>query len=318
VSYILDALRKAERERRVSPVPTLDATHDGPSPRRRPAWPWALAGALAVSGVAVVGVWGLWGFWASGPPDSVRQALGPAPSTAGLEAPAKAVPPPPAPQVSLSSARADEGAGQGPVAPAGRPAVSSGPVAPPAAVDPLPTPARAPDGPRGADAARAVRSRDTLADGRTAAPGRMRPPLSGASSEPTIGPRAAAGAAGAGAAPAASPAPATPAASDTTPPAAVPPRLALAPAPPPEAAPGRAAPAGSADALGLTLDVLVYSELPAERLVFINGRKYVEGQAVTADAVVEQITPDGAVLRRADQRIVLRPKLNPYARPGSP
>ena len=64
--------------------------------------------------------------------------------------------------------------------------------------------------------------------------------------------------------------------------------------------------------------MLVYSELPAERLVFINGRKYVEGQAVTGDVVVEQITPDGVILRQADQRIELRPKLNPYARPGSP
>ena len=99
---------------------------------------------------------------------------------------------------------------------------------------------------------------------------------------------------------------------------AAPPALALAPAPSPAAGPDRVAPAGPADSLALALDVLVYSELPAERLVFINGRKYVEGQAVTGDVVVEQITPDGAILRRADQRIMLRPKLNPYARPGSP
>jgi general secretion pathway protein B len=87
----------------------------------------------------------------------------------------------------------------------------------------------------------------------------------------------------------------------------------------PGAGPGRAAPAAPSDALArLTLDVLVYSDQPAERFVFINGRKYVEGQAVTGDAVIEQITPDGAVMRHADQRIVLRPKLNPYVRPGSP
>jgi hypothetical protein len=67
-----------------------------------------------------------------------------------------------------------------------------------------------------------------------------------------------------------------------------------------------------------TLDVLVYSEAPAERLVFINGRKYVEGQAVDGETVVEQITPSGAVLLRANRRIVLSPKLNPYVRPGSP
>jgi hypothetical protein len=68
----------------------------------------------------------------------------------------------------------------------------------------------------------------------------------------------------------------------------------------------------------LSLDVLVYSEVPAERMVFINGRKYVEGQTVTGDTVLEQITPDGAVLLQQGRQIVLRPKLNPYARPGSP
>jgi Type II secretion system protein B len=64
--------------------------------------------------------------------------------------------------------------------------------------------------------------------------------------------------------------------------------------------------------------VLVYSDVPAERMVFINGRKYVEGQAVNEDAVVEQITQEGAILRRQGTQIVLRPRLNPYARPGSP
>ena len=100
-----------------------------------------------------------------------------------------------------------------------------------------------------------------------------------------------------------------------------PPAVAVAPGPLPEAGPGRVAPPAPGEALArLTLDVLVYSDVPAERLVFINGRKYVEGQAVDGDAVLEQITPDGAVLRHGDQRVVLRPKLNPYARPrpGSP
>ena len=69
----------------------------------------------------------------------------------------------------------------------------------------------------------------------------------------------------------------------------------------------------------MSLDVLVYSEAPTERMVFINGKKYVEGQTVDGDTVLEQITPDGALLRQQGQRIVLRPKLNPYApRPGSP
>ncbi len=91
--------------------------------------------------------------------------------------------------------------------------------------------------------------------------------------------------------------------------------------PSPEAASSRlarpAAPETPAPAR-FTLDVLVYSDAPAERLVFINGRKYVEGQAVDGETVVEQITPDGAVLRNAERRIVLSPKLNPYTRPRSP
>ena len=62
----------------------------------------------------------------------------------------------------------------------------------------------------------------------------------------------------------------------------------------------------------------MYSDVPAERMVFINGRKYVEGQAVNEDAVVEQITQEGAILRRQGKQVVLRPRLNPYARPGSP
>ena len=64
--------------------------------------------------------------------------------------------------------------------------------------------------------------------------------------------------------------------------------------------------------------MLVYSDVPAERMVFINGRKYVEGQAVSEDAVVEQITPEGAILRHQGKQVVLRPRLNPYERPGSP
>jgi hypothetical protein len=84
------------------------------------------------------------------------------------------------------------------------------------------------------------------------------------------------------------------------------------------AAPTPAPPAAGPALSSLTLDVLVYSDVPAERLVFINGRKYVEGQAVDGDTVIEQITPEGAILRHQGKRFVLRPKLNPYARPGSP
>ena len=66
----------------------------------------------------------------------------------------------------------------------------------------------------------------------------------------------------------------------------------------------------------LSLDVLVYSAVPAERLVFINSRKYVEGQAVDGGLVIEAITADGVIVSGGEgQRFLLRTRLNPYVRP---
>ncbi len=63
---------------------------------------------------------------------------------------------------------------------------------------------------------------------------------------------------------------------------------------------------------GMTLDVLVYSERSAERMVFINSRKYVEGQRVDGRVLVEEITRGGAILSYEGQRFLLRPRSNPY------
>ncbi len=46
----------------------------------------------------------------------------------------------------------------------------------------------------------------------------------------------------------------------------------------------------------LNLDLHVYSTVPAERLVFINSRKYREGDTLQEGPVVSQITPSGVVL----------------------
>lgn len=54
MSYILEALRKAERERNLGQVPTLEGLPDAPQPRRRRLWPWMLAAALAANVVIVV------------------------------------------------------------------------------------------------------------------------------------------------------------------------------------------------------------------------------------------------------------------------
>jgi hypothetical protein len=53
--------------------------------------------------------------------------------------------------------------------------------------------------------------------------------------------------------------------------------------------------------------VLLYGATAADRMVFINGRKYVEGQHVGGDVVVERITAEGAVLAHEGRRFLLTP-----------
>ena len=70
----------------------------------------------------------------------------------------------------------------------------------------------------------------------------------------------------------------------------------------------RTVPAASSapvDAPHLTLQVLVYSETPAQRMVFIDGRRYKEGEAIDAETVLERITATGAVVKRRGQRFVI-------------
>ncbi|HEY3188986.1 MAG TPA: general secretion pathway protein GspB [Solirubrobacteraceae bacterium] len=79
-----------------------------------------------------------------------------------------------------------------------------------------------------------------------------------------------------------------------------PPTPAPATAPPP--APAAPPPA---DTPKLQVQVVLYSEVPAERLVFIDGRRYAEGDKVDADTVVERITPQGAVVVRNGRSFTL-------------
>jgi general secretion pathway protein B len=57
----------------------------------------------------------------------------------------------------------------------------------------------------------------------------------------------------------------------------------------------------------MTMSILFYSENKPERLVFIDGRKYVEGDMVEDRYLLESITPEGAVLSSQGERVVLRP-----------
>ena len=57
---------------------------------------------------------------------------------------------------------------------------------------------------------------------------------------------------------------------------------------------------------GLKLEVVSYSDTPAQRLVFISGRKYVEGDTTDGGYRVEQIREDSVVLSDKGERFTLR------------
>lgn len=55
----------------------------------------------------------------------------------------------------------------------------------------------------------------------------------------------------------------------------------------------------------LHVDIHVYSEVPAERFMFINQRKYTEGSQLSEGPRVEEITPEGAILSQGGQHFLL-------------
>lgn len=55
----------------------------------------------------------------------------------------------------------------------------------------------------------------------------------------------------------------------------------------------------------LNLDLHIYAPSPAQRAVFINGRRYREGESLPEGVEVLEITPDGAVLGHRGQRFLL-------------
>jgi phosphomannomutase len=79
----------------------------------------------------------------------------------------------------------------------------------------------------------------------------------------------------------------------------------IAVAPPPVSSTG---PSMLREALGkMTLDVFVYTDVEADRMVVINGRRYTEGEYVDGLYLIDNITPEGVALRYRGERAVLRP-----------
>jgi len=76
-----------------------------------------------------------------------------------------------------------------------------------------------------------------------------------------------------------------------------------APATPPVAA---ARPATPPESAGLRLEALIYADAPAERMVFINGRRYREGDSIDGRLRVEEIREEGVELSDQGRRFTLR------------
>jgi general secretion pathway protein B len=55
----------------------------------------------------------------------------------------------------------------------------------------------------------------------------------------------------------------------------------------------------------LHLDIHVFHAEPAQRFVFINMKKYREGERLTEGPIVEEITNDGVVLNHRGSRFTL-------------
>jgi general secretion pathway protein B len=64
--------------------------------------------------------------------------------------------------------------------------------------------------------------------------------------------------------------------------------------------------AGSISLPPLHLDIHVYSEKPAERFVFINMRKYREGEKLNEGPMINTITDEGVVLRHQGRDFLLK------------
>jgi general secretion pathway protein B len=278
MSYILDALKKAERERHATKIPTLQTVHRTPWERRQPQWMWIAAAVVLLN--AGLLIWFL-------RPESVPRKSSSSPA-------APAVSSPPAPASAPATA-------PGPLAPrpgAERAAPTRPAVAATAPAEPLPP------APRAAASRQAPEKTTTKAG-----------PLAAVAPVPSNEPRKPQGPD--------TPAPAAPEKSALlnpapgVPPAPVPDMPAAPPAPasPTKPVEPSAAPAPGMQELTpvdqegmpkLSLQLLVYSDLPAERLVYINNQKYVEGQSIEGKVLVEGISPDGAILSYKGKRFKLR------------
>lgn len=310
MSYILDALNKAERERRRGSVPTLEA--DAVSVRRSPrlAWSWLLVVALLANALVY--------WWMQTSPNDIATSS-PAPRVASGELGAASQPVeapivPPSTDIPLPPDNGAEPAApsaqiqttpslDAPTPPAGPKKPDLGPPSPEVRGSPLARTSEAKARPAGHEATVSAAGQPasampgesaTAPSGRPPEPQPPRPvPVM---QPPTPAPKVQT------AHPAPSREPVEAAAGETlTAPQA--PEVELLQAPLLEQLP-----ASFRDSLPeLRIDALVFSETPSNRMVFIKGRKYREGDTVEGQARVEQIRRDGVILDHQGTQFMVQP-----------
>ena len=258
MSYILDALKKADRERNLAKVPTLTTVHVPVLTTGRRVGVWAVVLTFLAGG----GVF-LWTMRPSPPAAPVPVAA--SRTDGGTIVPVRvAEPPPPAAPEPAAAATPSSSPAPGVPAPPVKSVGAGIRPAPPTVVE---RPPARPSAPR-APAPEAVPPTQTQA-----AQDAVAPPMPPLPVRPEPVPSQGAARPGAPAPPAPSADPATL-------------RAALA---------------------KMTLDVFVYTDVEADRMVVINGRRYAKGQYVDGLYLIENITPEGVTLSYQGEQAVLRP-----------
>jgi general secretion pathway protein B len=239
MSYILDALRKAERERDAAQIPTLTTVHDAPAAPSRRIY-WIISASVIVCAILLVGI-GIFLPRSSPEPDASKPPVGAVAKEAGTA---------PTPD------RKDE--------------VPSDLVTPPQMVE-RKAPSAASSGIGAAtDVKHASRPRQDRKEPEATSPVTKEP------IRPQI--------------PTTAPSPET---SESSPSAAPPPSKALS----------------LNEAMAkMNMTILFYAEAKSERMVFIDGSRYTEGDYVDGSYLIESITPEGAWLSYQGNQAILRPK----------
>jgi len=276
MSYILEALRRAESERErkrgvpglhAQPVPA-PASEESGEHRAKP-WRWIVLGVAA--GVLLPLAWRLW----SGDPAPEDTTLPRAPVAGNVTgqanagaAPATPTPTPTEPATAVAVAPTDGGNTTAPAASAPAPAVAAKPL--PKASPKHPSAAKTTDAAHAAaPAGPALTSDGAAARPRAPAPANAPPPIAARPDATAL--------------PAPAPAPA----------AAPEPRLRTLAELPEDMR--RSVPA-------LAFGGSVYSDIAAQRMVIFNGQVLREGDPLSDELMLEQIRPRSAVLRMRGQR----------------